>query len=162
VTEILIKVGATGIIATLVMDIVSLMLNRAGVFDLPDYGLLGRWVGSMLATGTFAHKSIGRAAPVPFEKAIGWLVHYATGIAFTSMLFAFIGMQWLQTPTLAPALLMGLATIAFPLFVMQPAFGLGVAARLSPNPRKALLRSLLNHLSFGLGLYLGAVASAAL
>jgi hypothetical protein len=162
VTEIVIKVVATGVLATLVMDVVSLTLKRVGLFDTPDYGLVGRWVGHMLTTRTFAHKSIGRAAPIPFEKAIGWFAHYVTGVAFAGMLFAIVGLQWMQTPTLAPALLVGLATIVFPLFVMQPAFGLGVAARLSSNHRKALLRSLLNHFFFGLGLYLGAVASAAL
>jgi hypothetical protein len=146
----------------MVMDIVSMTLKRLGLFDSPAYGLVGRWVGHMFTTRTFTHKSIGRSAQVPFEKAIGWSVHYATGIAFASALIAIVGVQWLQTPTLAPALLMGLATIVFPLFVMQPAFGLGIAARLTSNPRKALLRSLLNHLSFGLGLYLAAVASAAL
>ena len=161
-TEIAFKVVATGVLATLVMDIVSLMLKRVGLFDTPDYGLVGRWVGHMLTTRTFAHKSIGRATPISSEKAIGWLMHYATGLVFAGILFGVTGSLWFQTPTLAPALLMGLATIVFPLFVMQPAFGLGAAARLTSNPRKALLRSLLNHLSFGLGLYLGAVGSAAL
>jgi hypothetical protein len=162
VIEIVIKTMAAGIVATAIMDVASLALKNLRLFDSPDYRLVGRWVGHMLATRTFAHKSIGRAAPVPFEKSLGWSVHYATGVAFAGMLIAVAGLQWLQTPTLVPALLMGLGTIAFPLFVMQPAFGLGVAARLSSNPRKALLRSLLNHLSFGLGLYLAAVVSAAI
>ena len=161
-TEIAIRIAATGVLATLVMDIVSLTLKRLGLFDSPDYGLVGRWAGHMLATRTFAHKSIGHAAPIPFEKAIGLSVHYATGVAFACMFIAVVGWQWTQTPTLAPALLIGLATAVFPLFVMQPAFGLGIAARLSSDPRKALLRSLLNHISFGLGLYVGAVISAAL
>lgn len=158
--EIVIKLVATGVFATLLMDFVSLTLKRAGLFDTPDYGLVGRWVGHMFATRTFAHKSIGRAAPIPFEKSIGRSIHYATGVVFTAMLVAAAGTQWLQAPTPAPALLVGLITVAFPLFVMQPAFGLGVAARLSSNPVRALLRSLLNHLSFGLGLYLGAIALA--
>ncbi len=160
--EIIIKTVATGVIATLVMDIVSSTLKRVGLLDSPDFSLVGRWVGHMFTTRTFAHESIGRAAPVPFEIEIGWSVHYATGVAFASVLIAVAGVQWSQTPTLTPALLTGLATLAFPLFVMQPAFGLGVAARLSPTPRKALIRSVLNHLSFGLGLYLGAIVSAAL
>jgi hypothetical protein len=162
VIEIVIKVVATGGIATLVMDIASLTLKRIGFFDSPDYRLVGRWIGHIFVTRSFAHKSIARASRIPFEMEIGWSVHYATGIAFAGALIAIIGLQWLQTPTLAPALLTGLATIFFPLFVMQPAFGVGVAARLSSNPRKALLRSLLNHLSFGLGLYLAAVVSAAI
>lgn len=160
--EIVIRIVATGVIATLVMDIVSLALKRLRLFDSPDYRLVGRWIGHIFMTRSFTHKSIARAQRITFEIGIGWAAHYATGVVFAATLVAIVGLQWLETPTLVPALLTGLATIAFPLLVMQPAFGLGVAARLSSNPQKALLRSLLNHLSFGLGLYLGGVVSAAI
>lgn len=159
--EIVTKVVVTGVIATAIMDIVSSTMRYLGLFDSPDYRLLGRWIGHMLMLRTFAHKSIAGARRIPFETGIGWVAHYATGVALAAMLLAIVGSQWLQSPTLIPALLAGFATISLPLFIMQPAFGLGVAARLSSNPRKALLRSLLNHLSFGLGLYSAAVMSAA-
>lgn len=160
--EIVIKTVATGVIATAIMDMVSLALKYLRLFDSPDYRLIGRWIGHMFMTRSFAHKSIARVQRIPFEAGIGWATHYATGVVFTAMLVAVVGLQWLQAPTLIPALLTGFTTVALPLFVMQPAFGLGVAARLSSNPQKALLRSLLNHLSFGVGLYSAAVMSVAL
>lgn len=159
--EIVTKTAATGVTAAAIMDMVSWALNYSGLFDSPDYRLVGRWVGHMFRTRRFAHNSIARAERIPFEAGIGWATHYATGVVFTAMLLAIVGPQWLDRPTPVPALLTGFATIVLPLFVMQPAFGLGAAARLSSNPRKALLRSLLNHLSFGLGLYSAAVMSAA-
>jgi hypothetical protein len=44
---------------------------------------------------------------------------------------------WLARPTLLPALLYGLATVGFPLFVMQPSLGLGIASSRTPHPARA-------------------------
>jgi Protein of unknown function (DUF2938) len=52
--------------------------------------------------------------------------------------------------------MVGLATVAAPFLILQPAFGAGIAASLTPRPNIARVRSLLTHLSFGLGLYLAA------
>ena len=49
---------------------------------------------------------------------------------------------------------MGLGSTAAPWLIMQPAFGLGVAAAKSPDPTVARLRSLRTHATYGLGLYL--------
>lgn len=48
----------------------------------------------------------------------------------------------------------GLGSTAAPFFLMQPAFGLGVAASKTPNPTVARFRSLRAHAVYGLGLYL--------
>jgi hypothetical protein len=48
----------------------------------------------------------------------------------------------------------------FPLFVMQPALGLGVAASKAPKPTRARLKSLTTHTVFGLGLYMSAIGMA--
>ena len=44
-----------------------------------------------------------------------------------------------------------------PLFIMHPSFGLGLAASKAPNPMQARLRSLMNHVVFGVGLYVSAL-----
>jgi hypothetical protein len=56
----------------------------------------------------------------------------------------------------------GVATVAAPLLVMQPAMGAGFAASRTPTPLKNCLRSTVNHAVFGLGLYGAAAAIAAL
>ena len=75
-----------------------------------------------------------------------------------ALLVALQGSGWLQSPTLWPALAFGVGTGAVPLFVMQPAMGLGFAARKTPAPLKNCARSLTNHAVFGAGLYLAAAA----
>ena len=41
-----------------------------------------------------------------------------------------------------------------PWLVMQPSFGLGIAASKAPKPTQARLKSLMTHTVFGIGLYL--------
>ena len=138
--------------ATLAMDLWAIFNKRVfGIASL-DYALVGRWLGH-LPRGRFAHDAIGQAAPVRGERAWGWLFHYLTGIAFAAILLALAGPAWLQHPTLAPALLLGIATIVAPFFILQPGLGAGIAASRTPRPNIARLRSLLTHTVFGAGLY---------
>lgn len=142
-----------GTLATLLMDGWTQLLKRLGIPSL-DYALVGRWVGHM-GHGQFHHAAIGKAPPIPAERALGWGAHYLTGILFAVTFTLLAGQAWLCHPTPLPAMLFGLATVGFPFLVMQPAFGLGIAAAKTPAPRKARLKSLLTHLVFGIGLYLG-------
>jgi len=68
--------------------------------------------------------------------------------------FAFVGNNWLQHPTLIPAIVFGIVTVGAPFLIMQPAFGLGIAASNASRPMQARLRGLMNHTVFGIGLYL--------
>ncbi|MEP9319602.1 DUF2938 domain-containing protein [Pseudomonas sp. LABIM340] len=147
---------AIGIGATLLMDGWTLLRRRLlGVPSL-DYALVGRWVGHM-PRGQFSHEAIGKAAPVAGERPLGWAIHYLTGIVFALALVALAGSDWLCRPTLLPALLFGVVTVAMPFLLMQPALGLGIAASRTANPAKARLHSLITHAIFGLGLYLAAL-----
>jgi hypothetical protein len=65
--------------------------------------------------------------------------------------------DWLARPTWPPALLYGVGTVVFPLFILQPSFGLGMAASRTPKPMQARLKSLVTHTVFGVGLYLCAL-----
>jgi hypothetical protein len=58
------------------------------------------------------------------------------------------------------ALVFGLATVAAPWLVMQPAMGLGFLASKTASPLRNCLRSLANHAVFGAGLYLAAIGLA--
>ncbi|MDH6590924.1 hypothetical protein M2165_000813 [Variovorax sp. TBS-050B] len=141
--------------ATLVMD--GWTLARKRLFGRPslDYALVGRWVGHM-TRGRFMHDPIAASAPVRGERALGWAVHYATGIGFAAVLLALAGPGWARSPTLWPALALGIGSVAVPFLVMQPALGAGIAARRTPRPAAARLQSLATHGVFGLGLYAAA------
>jgi hypothetical protein len=67
------------------------------------------------------------------------------------------GADWLANPTVLPALAFGIASVAAPWFVMQPAMGAGIASSKTPTPWKNRARSLANHTVFGIGLYLAAI-----
>ena len=143
---------AIGLGATLLMDIWNSFLQCA--FSIPslNYCLLGRWVGHMPG-GTLRHASIAAAAERPFECTLGRIVHYSIGVGLALVFVLLTSGAWLARPTLLPALLYGIGTVVFPLFIMQPSFGLGIAGSRTPKPAQARLKSLVSHTVFGVGLY---------
>lgn len=151
-------VALVGISATALMDAWLSLLSRLGV-PTASFAMVGRWVGNM-RRGQFAHGAIAKAPAVRHELGLGWLTHYAVGIAYAALLVALQGAGWLERPTFLPALAFGLATVAAPWLVMQPAMGLGFLASKTPSPVTNRLRSLANHAVFGAGLYLTAIGLA--
>ena len=152
------RVLIIGIGATAVLDAWLFLLRRLGVPTV-NFAFVGRWLGH-LPRGTLAHDDIARAQPIRGEVPLGWLTHYAIGIAFAAVLLGWQGMAWTRQPTLGPALLVGVCTAVAPLFVMQPAMGAGFASSRTPTPAKNIFRSVVNHAVFGLGLYLTALLIA--
>jgi len=147
---------AVGLGATLFMDLWALLLNRAFGVTSANYCLVGRWFCHM-PQGVFAHANIASASKIPLECAVGWISHYAVGTLYALALVALVSGSWLMQPTFLPALLFGVGTVIVPFLIMQPSFGLGVAASKTPNPTQARLRSLMAHTAFGVGLYASAV-----
>ena len=141
-----------GVGATAVMDLSASARKRLLGIAAPNYGLVGRWLGHM-PRGRFRHASIAAAQPVRGERAIGWAAHYLTGVAFAGILLGAWGMAWIRQPTLGPALIVGIGTVAAPFLLMQPGMGAGIAASRTPRPNAARLQSLVTHAIFGLGLY---------
>ena len=145
-----------GIGATALLDLWSLLLNKGFGIKSLSFCLVGRWF-ALMRHGQFRHNGIGKAPAQRGECTLGWSAHYAIGVLFALPLLYWQGGQWLAAPTLAPALILGAVTVLMPCLLMQPAFGLGVAAAKTPAPWQARLKSLSSHLVFGLGLYLSAL-----
>lgn len=158
--ELLLRIVLVGAGATAIMDLWLLFLQRLHVPTL-NMAFIGRWIGHLPA-GRWFHDGIAKSAPVRRELLVGWLAHYAIGIGFAVLLVAVAGSGWLLHPTFAPAFLTGLATVAAPLLVMQPALGAGIASRRTATPLRNCVRSLLNHAVFGCGLYLAGTTLARL
>jgi Protein of unknown function (DUF2938) len=148
---------AVGIGATLAMDLWNLFLKS--IFSIPslNYCLLGRWLRHMPG-GVFRHASISSAPQKSFECTVGLIAHYTIGAVFALVFIVMTSGSWFARPTLLPALLYGIGTVVFPFFIMQPSFGLGIAASKTPNPTQARLKSLMTHTVFGVGLYFCALA----
>jgi Protein of unknown function (DUF2938) len=142
-----------GLGATLTFDLWGLFIKLAFKITPSNLCLIGRWLLYM-PEGTFKHADIKSAPQKSAECTVGWIAHYMIGIAFAIAFVAFVGNNWLQGPTLIPAIVFGFVTVLAPFFIMQPAFGLGFASSKTSNPVQARLRSLMNHTIFGIGLYL--------
>ena len=145
-----------GLGATLFMDVWALIMKRALDVPLANYCLVGRWICHM-PDGTFMHTNIASTPEKPLECLVGWGFHYVIGAVYALVFVAIVSDSWLSLPTLLPAVLFGLASVLVPYLIMQPAFGLGIAASKAPQPKQARLRSLMAHTAFGVGLYLCAV-----
>lgn len=158
-TELASKIALIGTGATLILDLWSLAAQRIFSLPFPNYTMVGRWIG-YFPRGRFMHESVAEVPAVAGESLIGWTAHYCIGVLYAGLLVALAGIDWLQTPTVLPALIVGLVTVAAPFLVMQPAMGSGIASSRAPKPNAARLRSLAAHAVFGLGLYLSALAAA--
>lgn len=158
--RLLARAAVVGVAATAVMDLGGEIVRRTtGVAPL-DYRLLGRWIGH-LCRGRVAHEDICAAEPVVGEKALGWAAHYSIGTTFAAALLL-ARPAWATRPTAGPALATGIATTAAPWLLMQPAFGLGVAASRTPDPPLVRWRTLRTHAMYGVGLYAGGRLAARL
>ncbi|HVI45789.1 MAG TPA: DUF2938 domain-containing protein [Chitinophaga sp.] len=154
--EYIIKTILIGIGGTIAMDIWALLLKHLFNIQSLNYAFVGRWIGHF-SNGKFMHNSIAKAPPIAGEKAIGWCAHYLIGITFSILLVIIWGYEWIDTPRIIPALIIGIATTIAPFLIMQPGMGLGIAAAKLPNANTARFRSLLTHTIYGIGLYLTAL-----
>jgi hypothetical protein len=155
VRTILIGVGAT-----MVMDLWALLLRQFGIPSL-NFAFLGRWIGH-LPQGHWMHESVARSAKVRGELLIGWCAHYSIGISFAALLLSTFGLKWARSPSLLPALFIGVVTVLAPLLILQPALGAGIASSKTPTPVFNCIKSLATHTVYGFGLYLVALATASL
>jgi hypothetical protein len=145
-----------GLGATLTFDLWAQFLKHAFKITPSNICLVGRWLRYM-PEGVFTHSNIASSPQKSGECTIGWIAHYMIGTTFAIAFVAFAGNSWLQHPSLIPAIVFGVVTVLAPFFVMQPSLGLGFAASKTSNPAQARLRSLMNHTTFGVGLYLFAL-----
>jgi hypothetical protein len=151
----ILKIFLIGIGATLLVDIWVYILGLLKIKSL-DYRYVGRWIANF-PSGKFYHNNIMNAQPVKGELFLGWTAHYLIGTTFAFLLVVLYGEPWLENPVLLSALIIGVITAAAPLFIMQPAFGFGIASSKLSNPNMRRFKSLVTHIVYGIGLYLAAL-----
>ncbi|ARM86032.1 DUF2938 domain-containing protein [Marinobacter salarius] len=147
-----------GIGATAVTDLWGIVRKTLLGIPPPNYGMVGRWIAHM-AHGQFRHDSIAASSPRRAEHFIGWVAHYLIGTAFAALLIGIWGESWIDNPTIGPALVVGIGTVAAPFLLMQPGMGAGFAASRTKDPTAARLQSLITHTVFGLGLFVSGWAT---
>jgi len=144
-----------GVVATLVMDFGQRLLQAVTGLSIGNWALVGRWVAGF-PRGVFVHRPITATRSVRGELAIGWAFHYAVGIAYAAIYVEITRLGFGSGPSLVSALVLAIALLVAPWFVMQPALGLGFMAARTPNPMAVRAVNVSVHLVFGFGLYLGA------
>lgn len=143
-----------GAIATIGMDVWTIVVTYILRLPTTDWAMVGRWFGHM-PRGVFVHRPIAEAAPITNELAIGWIAHYVTGLVYGLIYLHGLRILFSKDPSLMSALVFGLLTLVFPWFVMQPGMGIGVFATKSPRPAVIRLINVSMHAVFGASLYIG-------
>jgi hypothetical protein len=141
-----------GIAATVTMDVLASASRRLGLAA----GAKGEWVGRWylgIARGQFVHSNIAAAPQQKGEKQAALVGHYAIGIAL-AVLYV-VGAGWLgaSPDAILVALGYGLATCIFPWFLVFPALGFGLFGLKGPPELRLFTASVINHLSYGFGLW---------
>lgn len=144
-----VAIGAGG---TVLMDIWAFLLFLLAGQSKPNWAPVGRWFWH-LRTGKVFHDDIAKSEPYRHEQALGWISHYAVGIAYGILLVAFAGPAWLAAPTFLPAWIVGIVTIGAGWFLLQPGLGIGWAASKLPNANKVRFLNFVSHTVFAAGMY---------
>jgi len=145
------KTIVVGIGATAAVDVFTFLLS---LFTHKGHGILyiGRWV-AYIFKGQFVHNTIRETPSIENELLIGWLTHYAIGIAFAFALVMVFGKNWLNSPSLPPAMITGNVTLFIPICIVQPALGFGIAFSKIPHAPLLIIKIILIHAVYGIGLY---------
>ena len=143
-----------GIFTTVVMDLLAGLLVRKKIiytFITPE--TIGRWFFYMFR-GKFAHQDIHKTPELKNEKWGYFISHYLIGIVLAGIyLFLEFKIPIIYDQVWS-ALLFGIATVLFPWFWLLPSIGLGFMASQFPNRPLIIRTNLINHTSFGLGLFI--------
>ena len=149
-----IAIFAAGVIACLTMDAWQQLLRRLTGIPATNWAMAGRWFVLTLKRRTMYHATIDNEPPFANELPIGWIVHYCVSVIY-AVFYWMLMLQGMIQPTLADGFLFGAVSVVVPWFYFMPCMGKGVMGKFTPNPMKACLISLSNHLVFGTAMGLG-------
>ena len=149
---------AAGVIATLAMDVLSVVASRLQLTAPLPPNLIGRWF-AFVARGTLLHADIAHTPEVSNEIGIALPVHYAIGIVLTGVFIWAVSYAGGSPRNLALALAFGLSTSVLAWLLMFPAMGYGFFGSNGPAGTRLFFSSLINHALFGIGIWLGVMAA---
>ena len=141
----------TGVLGTLVMDLLNHLFARTGMLLRIDMGMIGR-MSAGWAHGRFRYRHPGEMQQVANERLYGYITHYTIGVGLAVPYV--LGWDLLVGGIASPiwTLAYGVATTIASVFFVYPSMGLGVFGWRSPEGIRAPLSSLANHFFFGLGM----------
>lgn len=145
------KGAIVGIIATLALDMFAAIGVRFGFVRLMP---IGRWA-LYLFKGSFHHRDITQTPAINGEGLMSLGVHYLIGVTLATLYL--LGLRWLslESGSFVLATGYGLATSVFSLLIMFPSMGYGLLGLGESSDMFLLRQSLVNHLVYGAGIWLG-------
>lgn len=146
----------SGVLGTLVMDLLNNLVARTGLFLKIDVAMIGRMAAGW-THGRFFYRHPDEMEQVPNEMIYGYLAHFAIGVGLAVPFV--LGWDFWVGETVSPvwSVLYGVATTAASFFFVYPSMGFGVFGRRSPERTRAFITPLANHLFYGVGLAVGVV-----
>ena len=142
-----------GVVATVVMDVLSAVSLKLRLIAPLSPRLIGRWFASV-GRGQFLHSDIGQTAAINHERAIAVPVHYVTLALIYLFACTSLGLAPRNPIT---ALVFALCTNIFPWVVMFPSMGFGWFGSHGPPGTRLFLSSLVSHVFYGVGMWVGAL-----
>jgi mannose/fructose/N-acetylgalactosamine-specific phosphotransferase system component IIC len=144
----------SGIWATIFMDSLAKILARRGIiYPFVTQEAMGRWFLYMWK-GKFTHDDIKRTRALKNEQAWYYLSHYLIGILLAGFYLILSSYVQVLQEQLWLIIVYGLLTVAFSWFWLLPGIGFGMLAKKSAKRSRILPTNLINHLNFGIGLYI--------
>lgn len=145
-----------GIISTITMDLGSVILTQVRMTDYVQFRMIGRYANGFLR-GRLLYDNPMSVEATRFEFAKGIVGHYLIGVFLASLFIFIIAQIKLNAHLLIQAIGYGVISLAIPWVLLSPALGLGLAAKKVPEPNrsKMLRANVVNHVLYGIGLYVG-------
>jgi DUF2938 family protein len=144
-----------GVLATVIMDVLSAVSFKLRLIAPLSPRLVGRWFASV-GRGQLFHSDIGQTAAIHHERTIAVPVHYAIGVTLALTYMFACASLGLASRNAITALVFAVCTNAFPWLVMFPSMGFGWFGSHGPPGTRLFLSSLVSHVFYGVGLWLGA------
>ena len=150
------RIIVTGLAAATAGDVGRTIFQGFTGFPPVNWSITGRWF-LMVLQGQPYVADIAMAMPQPNELLAGHAAYYTISMVFAAIYLIVLKLAK-REPTLWNGLLFGWLTMVFPFVVQMPLMGMGVMASETATPGLIMLRTLVHHSCFGLGLGLGAMA----
>ncbi len=155
---IIIEMILMGIFATYVMDLLAgFLVRKKLIHSFIEPEAIVRWFLSIFR-GKFIHKDINKTPALNNEKLWCLISHYLIGIVLAGIYLLLELKEPIIRDHIWMPLIFGMATVFFPWFWLLPSIGLGFMASKSSNRSLIIRTNLVNHTSFGLGLFIWIVS----
>ncbi|CBJ35905.1 DUF2938 family protein [Ralstonia solanacearum] len=142
-----------GIGSTAMLDVWALLVERATSIPRTNWGIVGRWLLGV-RKGRFVLDSTDSYASTVKERTVGWFFHYLIGIAYAAALIIFWKLDYIATPTILPAVIVGVVVSSLAgLMILLPGLGAGFFGSKLPNQFAIFVYVIVAHIIFAAGQY---------